>query len=459
MKLIQLIYKKLLFAVWLFLFLLNTGYGQEQQSEPELQVQVGENILLGGAVSGEQLIEPHIAAHPSDPNHLIAVGWVYPTSGNRGDTDVERCRSFASDDGGQTWKQNELSGQGCADPWITLTENGAILTALGTNQLLPGQPRSQLLAYFSSDGGNNWSEVPQSLGFQHDGPRSVADADGTVYIVSSQFLSDSGKPRFPVYIGRSESGIQYIEKMTRIFPSNLNLNADGITTLSDGSVVVIYQDYQRPVDGFRMGDSGPRGILKTRREWAIISSDGAETFSIPKLITESCYDRAGDLSADTASNAYRDRLYVVCSGNDYKSILIIWSSDRGEEWSDAMPVELPDSLTGVRREPHVAVNRDGIVMVAWMDSRDDPSGKCYTPYVSVSSNGGQAFSDATKVGNKLSCPDPSVAGDIVPGRWPTGGDYFGLTAAADGQFHLLWSDARSGKFELRTAAISVNSFE
>jgi hypothetical protein len=38
-----------------------------------------------------------------------------------------------------------------------------------------------------------------------------------------------------------------------------------------------------------------------------------------------------------------------------------------------------------------------------------------------------------------------------------GGDYFGLTAGADGRFHLVWSDARDGAFQIWTAAVSVQS--
>ena len=50
---------------------------------------------------------------------------------------------------------------------------------------------------------------------------------------------------------------------------------------------------------------------------------------------------------------------------------------------------------------------------------------------------------------------PEKQESIFNGRWSWGGDYFGLTAAADGRFHVLWPHARSGKFELMPAAISV----
>ncbi len=40
-------------------------------------------------------------------------------------------------------------------------------------------------------------------------------------------------------------------------------------------------------------------------------------------------------------------------------------------------------------------------------------------------------------------------------RWPGGGDYLGLTTDRDGIFHPFWADARTGTFQLQTAAITV----
>ncbi|MFW6079191.1 MAG: hypothetical protein ACODAE_06200, partial [Gemmatimonadota bacterium] len=89
------------------------------------------------------------------------------------------------------------------------------------------------------------------------------------------------------------------------------------------------------------------------------------------------------------------------------------------------------------------------------DRRDDPSGECYAPYIAASSDGGETFSAPTRVAEEISCPDRDRLG--FPGRrWPTGGDYFGLAPGADGRFHLLWPDARSGTYRLRSAAVSVD---
>jgi hypothetical protein len=41
-------------------------------------------------------------------------------------------------------------------------------------------------------------------------------------------------------------------------------------------------------------------------------------------------------------------------------------------------------------------------------------------------------------------------------RWGSGGDYMGLAADKDGVFHPFWTDARSGTFQLYTAAVRVS---
>lgn len=441
-------YRKFFLLSTLTLLLLNIL----QARQGNLKIEVGENIQLGQALPNEQFMEPNVTSHPTDPNHLLAVGWVWSTLKDR-DPKVERCASFLSQDGGLTWSRTDLPGAFCADPWVSLTEKEAVLTALDMST------GNQLFAYFSSDGGRSWNETPQRLGYYHDGPRITSNKDGSVYIASHKSVTDTdNKRRTAIYTGKSVNNSQYIETTGQHIPSNLNLGMDGVTTLSDGNLVVIYQDFQRHVKGPQRDKNGNwRGILEKRREWLIVSKDKGKTFSFPRMITEACYDRANGLAADQTNGTYKDRLYSACGGDQGKSVLFMYSKGehKGDYWTDATPIELPESLRGERRDPHIAVNNKGVIGVAWLDSRDNPAG-CFSPYIAVSSDGGETFTTPQRVGSELSCANEK-AGKYVSesGRWSWGGDYFGLTAAADGRFHVVWSDARSGKFELMTAAVSV----
>lgn len=441
-------YHRIYLPIVLILLVLNALQAQQEK----LKVEIGENIQLGESLPNEQFMEPHITSHPTDPNHLLAVGWVWSTLKNT-DTDVERCASFVSENGGKTWSHTDLPGAFCGDPWVSLTEKEAVLTALDI------QTGNQLFAYFSTDGGHSWNETPQRLGYYHDGPRTTLHKDGSVYIASHKSVADmDNNRRTAIYTGRSIKNGQYIETTGQLIPSNLNLAVDGITTLSDGTLVIIYQDFQRHVKGPQRDKNGKwRGVLEKRREWLITSKDKGKTFSFPKMMTEACFDRANGLAADQTNGTYQDRLYSACGGDKGKTILFMYSKGehKGDYWSDATAIELPESLQGERRDPHIAVNKDGIVAISWLDSRDKPSG-CFSPYIAISSDGGESFSKPQRVGSELSCANEKAGKHVYEsGRWSWGGDYFGLTAAADGRFHVLWSDARSGKFELMTAAVSV----
>ncbi len=414
-------------------------------------LRVGPEVLIAPATAEDVWIEPALAADPSDPDHLLAVGWRHPFGSDRAASPDERCVTFLSRDGGQSWSEHELGGISCADPWLAVTEGRAVLTALGRHASLPDSA-DQLLAYFSPDGGASWHDVPQSLGRGHDGPRTVAAADGTVYLTSGQSWPDAaGRGRFSILVARARGGIPYLATLDRLVPANVNFNPDGLAVLSGGALVITYDDYQRKVNGFR----SRAGALEGRRAWAVVSDDGGRNFSIPLLINEACYGRPTDLAADTSGGPFRDRLYHVCSGDDYRSILLTYSADRGDEWSEATPIEVEATRDGSRREPQVAVSSAGVVAVAWMDRRDDDSGACYAPYVAASTDGGQTFGAPVRASAELSCPDGERLG--FPGRrWPTGGDYFGFTAGADGRFHLVWPDARTGLFELRTVTVEVS---
>ena len=107
----------------------------------------------------------------------------------------------------------------------------------------------------------------------------------------------------------------------------------------------------------------------------------------------------------------------------------------------------------------MAINKDGVLAISWLDSRDygesDYTGLCYNTYMTFSMDGGKTFSEPVKLSTEKSCVDPKVAGEFVARRWPVGGDYFGLTATSDGKFHIVWPDARSGKFELMTSSVAI----
>lgn len=416
----------------------------------ETTLHVSQDVTVGARPDGMLLIEPHLAAHPTDPNRLLAVA-ITTTP----DYAEEYCLVFASSDAGATWNQQRPEGRGCGDPWLTLTGERAVLTALATHPDLPTES-NQLLAYLSKDGGSSWPWTPQSLGTGHDGPRTIAASDGTIYVTSGKAARDrtTGYGLNAMFLGWLGSTRSWIDSRPEIVPSNLNQGADGAAVLSDGTLVYTYSDFQRPVGGPERAFRGRAGAVERRRTWAMTSRDDGRTFSHPLLVTESCFGRPTFLAADASDGPYRDRMYHVCPGTDLKTILVMSSATAGWEWTDAMPIEEASTESRMRHYPVIAVNNEGTVAIAWMDQRDDGPSHCYAPYFTASRDGGETFSRPVRLASAVSCPDTSRTGR-AGSRFPMGGDYFGLVGAADGRFHIVWPDARDGMFGLRTASVRV----
>ncbi len=178
---------------------------------------------------------------------------------------------------------------------------------------------------------------------------------------------------------------------------------------------------------------------------------------------------------DTRSAKYRDRLYRVWAAfRDGKPrVFFTHSTDRGASWSTprTLPAEPPASSR--QYQPTLAVNHEGTLGVTWFDTRDSTDGSQYHLYFAASLDGGTTFLPPVRVSSAPSTPGgrgnsvpagmtwPQGADTVVlsflsaASRWSTGGDYLGMTANRAGIFYPLWTDARSGTYQLYTAAIRV----
>lgn len=79
-------------------------------------IHVGENILVSGDLPNLPHTEPHLAAHPTNPDNLVAATIMIDASS------TWTCAVFATFDGGKTWTRNNPTSIGisedCGDPWV-----------------------------------------------------------------------------------------------------------------------------------------------------------------------------------------------------------------------------------------------------------------------------------------------------------------------------------------------------
>ena len=443
-----------LYAVCLVLILAWPLESAPPEVEPTISiVQEDHPIRTDGARL--PVVEPHLAVDPGDASHLVAAAIIVKKS----DLSGSDCAVFVSFDGGMAWQRQELSLLECGDPWVAIGEAGTILlTVMGR---APGQDDrpDRVLVFRSEDRGRTWLG-PLSLGVDHDHEtiavdRSVGPYRGSFYIASKNVGEDpGGKTREVAFVARSSDGGRSFQPATRLFLSNLSLNAQNPVVLSDGTLVISFEDYARQTDK-------GQAWLERERSWTLTSTDGGKTFSVPMLASEGCQKSFGTLAVDPSSGPFRDRLYWICTSDHYENVLLHFSSDRGEQWTKPIRVNQGSGTSPYVRTPSVAVNRDGVVGVAWYDARN--AGErykrefvCLEIYFAASLDGGNTFLPEVKVSSEKSCPMLPQNGE-AGWRFPAGGDYMGFAAAPDGQFVLLWADSRSEMYQLRTATLKVSA--
>jgi len=435
-------------------------YPQNNGTQQAL-LKVGKNILVSGDMPDCPHVEPYVAANPKNPKHLIAATMAFTR--DDGDPSVTVFISF---DGGQKWKRSHLPGLETIayDPWVAFGADSFIY--VGCQPYLDiglEKKKMSIFVYRSKDGGRSWSEptlVPFGIGSSYDHEtiavdRTGSDFFGSVYILSSQ-SEGKGRGIFPISIIRSiNNGVTFLDPVW-ILPNNFNNQNGNIIVLPNGTVLATF---------FEIGIGNNKGRVKHPRLWVIKSRDGGKTFSNPILVTESFQLSWPVLAVDPSQGPFHDRIYIVWGGIEKnKGTYISHSTDEGETWS--APLQINDdkeSKEASRRNPMIAVNKDGVVGVSWLDTRNDPDNKCYNLYFSASSDGGNTFLPNVRVSSEKSCPDlpgnkvPKPGSDVFDAgkRWPSGGDYHGLTASSDGLFHVFWSDSRNGVFQNWTASIKI----
>jgi hypothetical protein len=394
---------------------------------------VGEDRLVNIGIN-LSLVEPHLSIDMANPKRLLGGAMVARADGSYG------VIGISSSDGGETWMSHDFAVNG-GDVWTTFLSDGT-----GVLSLLGGE-RSALQVFRSNDGGRTWSN-PVTVATGEDHVTLLTRGSDLFTISAGYGIGHSGRRRSAVTVARSGDGGVTFGEPERIVASNLSYEAQNPAVLSDGTLLIPFADHHRP---------GSRRRLESQRDWLLVSKRGGHIFSEPLLISESCDGRGGWSSL--AADPTRDRIDYVCAGRDFNGIQFRYSDDLGETWSEILRVDRPGEISVQTRTPAIAVNRDGVVAVAWYDARNDRSTikgnfRCQEIFFTASVDGGVTFLPEVKVSRAPSCPATPRNVETAL-RFPAGGEYMGVVAALDGSFRLLWPDNRGGVYQLYTATVSV----
>jgi hypothetical protein len=193
----------------------------------------------------------------------------------------------------------------------------------------------------------------------------------------------------------------------------------------------------------------------------MVSRDGGKSAAVIGKISGVYYDRRvpqlsmPGLAIDRGTGPFQGRLYAAWPDARFEQrtqILFAYSHDDGRTWSAPQVISDDANASGENKAannfmPAIAVNKDGAVGVVWYDRRDNPGNIGYYVRFSASVTGGETWLPSVRVSRA-----PQVASNETR---MNGGDTAGLAADADGVFHPVWIDNRTGLPQMWTAAIQV----
>jgi hypothetical protein len=463
-----------------------TTVGRNGGPQPAGEIIVEREVRISGDASHNDFADVVVCAHPHLSGRLVAAGMRSWLSADR--KIVQSSMLFTSSDGGGTWTRTLDTRDfpaGTPDPACAFGPGGeAYLTTMSVADGL-----GPILFYSSPDGGQTWGAAMHIGERQLDRQWIVADHTagpyhGRVYI--GAFLNAPSDRKREFVLFRSASGGTDFERVSQI---SQYMHNGPMVVLSDGKLVGIRAHTTRREQEPADAPPPEGGWLKGPSIVVGGSRDGGASLSAPTVVaplnpaTQNkrflLTDFIPGLAADVKTTAFHDRLYAtwVDAGSGRLAVMVAHSEDGGLSWSQAIAVSDdasarngPDGPDHVN--PSIAVNGHGVVAVLWYDRRDNPDFG-YWPRMSASLDGGETWLRSRRISTHphIARLDGAIGlsstlavradtthelAVTVHNGWNfKSGDTSGLTADADGTFHPVWIDNRTGKAQMWTASVRV----
>jgi len=393
----------------------------------------------------------HIAASPIDSNILVASNGI---------------GVYYSNDGGLHWVTTWRGGSG--DPSLAYDSNGA---AFFTR--LQARPELHITSYVavmkSPNGGSSWNQPvtiassPDSTVFFLDKPWIAVDTSNSsfrnrVYLAFLNITQDtSGGLEWPqsekssdiIFSYSGDGGLTFSKPRRLVVGDPIAGSGPYVAVGPSGEVYVIWQvgspdgEWIKILKSMDGGASFPGEGRKTLRAPTAVS-----VVRVPRYLPNTKF-RVPPLPVLAVDPKYG---YVYLAWHDYRfgdaDILFSRSVDGGRTW--ARPVRVNDDPLRNGSDqfmPAIALSREGVIHLVFLDRRNDPRNISYDMYYAKSLDQGRSFGPNVRVTDFSSDPntlsDPSFIGD-----------YIGLASDASGNVHPVWNGVRNGLGYTFTAIIS-----
>jgi hypothetical protein len=421
---------------------------------------IGLNVQVSASQATVRHYETYVAADQKHAGHLIACAYVV-----RPGDQIDNV-FYVSFDSGATWSHT-LTVPVAVDPSCAIGLGGAAFAA-SVHDLSDEKGTPVLSVYRSADGGRTWKPSSISVDIPPiDRPYlTVDDTDSSfknqVYVHAYRY---SRKPAADVlFFPATDEGRRFENMLINgatTFEKPWFMPANGVVR-SDGTffaLVAELDDSKRNMSYRTDAASAPSSANAVLN--VFVSHDGGKTLGLAGKIGDAYYDwRVPQLSMpalaiDRSRGPFRGQLYAVWPDARYEhrtQILFASSMDQGRTWTAPTMVDDDAKDHGANSRPNnfmpmVAVNRSGVAGVSWYDRRDNPDNLGYYVRFRASVDGGRTWLPSVRV---------STAAHVsTDDTRKNSGDTAGLAADADGVFHPVWIDNRTGIPQMWTATVKV----
>jgi hypothetical protein len=278
---------------------------------------------------------------------------------------------------------------------------------------------------YTAPGNNPYTEDKVSIATDN----SSSSSAGNVYAAWVHYINCNGpfncKSKFIAFSRSTDHGVSW-SPFVQISRPNTNVQWPELTVGSDGSVYVAYETLVS---------------ANTGRHWLAISSNGGVTFTPAQSITpvyneltfSSTYRKNSGPGIMVSPVPGAEYVYDVfgVQGNRSSNVDFVRSRSPKGLGGFTQPVAMNDTTIGQRLFPAAALDNNGALHVAWLDTRNSRTVAMYDVYATYSTNLGGSFAPNARVTPTLiSSQNSSFIGD-----------YMGIIAEpVSGVAHPVWSN-------------------
>jgi len=180
------------------------------------------------------------------------------------------------------------------------------------------------------------------------------------------------------------------------------------------------------------------------------STDGGLTFGTDKIVSNAPDSWFPHMAVDLSGGPFHNYIYVVWDDlrNGDDDVFLSISSDGGNTWSPASRVNNDPVSNGKDQYwPSIAISELGEIVILFYDTRNTTSNNIIEAYIARSTDGGVTFT------NELVSTQPSPTN--IPNGDVRFGDYINIDFVG-GNIVPVWTDERAGGFDMDIYTASIN---